>query len=989
MLTVHAMNSAGRAVDYYGKDDYYVTGEADAPGLEWRGEGARLLGLQGRAETADFRAVLEGRDPKSPEVRLGQGQVGPDGEARHRPGWDLTFSANKSTSLLILVGGDKVRDEAFIASTEKAMAYAERWFSVTRERTAEGRREKITGNLVYGQTVHGTSREGDPQRHVHYPVANATFDRETGQWRALETRHLYKHQQFLGRLQRAYDIDAAKAQGYDVRVDRRTITWEIEGFTSAQLKAFSKATARVEAALEKYGPTSPAAADAVKLKDRPKKLELPRSELAVKWAAEAKTHGIDIEALISGARERERGTDRSPMIEGDVSLGASRRTAAQLVKGVVDRIRGLRDKGEDPTAVRTIDREARAAVGYGLLLAEHSRAVFTRHQVLDNALQYSRLQVRPDRLETEIARLEAAGVLIKADKQVLAGMTSEYALALERGVIETMEAGRGKARPLMDRAEALNRLSPTGMAGAGSKVLLNDGQRDGALKVLSSPDRYVAIQGFAGAGKTTLFSVAKAAAADKGFEIAALAPSHQAVAALRSEAGLQGRTVSAFLMGAERANHPRALAQQRAYWKGKILLVDEGSMLSNESAAKLVQAAERFQIPKVVFVGDERQLGSPQAGAPFRLLLDEKIDQARLTEIRRQKDPEHRSAVVALARGEVRKGVAELGPRVLELGRQADDRALAKAAADQWGAARAQGGDPAIIVPTNALRGMIGDLVRDELKAAGVVAEQGQMRAQYHAAQIEGPARFVAASYEVGQSLVFHAGNRAAGIRRGEEGQIVGLDMRTQHLVMRRSDGRAVAIDLEKEKRSKRTSFQAYNVHEREVAKGDRLVWERADPDRGFMTGAGFTILSMNAREWRIRHASGIEETLSAKDAALKYTGYGYAETADRSQGQTYREVVAVLSSKHGEAANAARAYVQASRASEGLAFVTDDRALLIQRLASQSGLNPIGLQALKAAPLERLDDGKRDGDRAPADKGDRDRVFVLDVPLPAADKTK
>jgi len=40
MLSVSKIGSAGGAADYYGKDDYYVTGEADAPGVEWKGKGA-------------------------------------------------------------------------------------------------------------------------------------------------------------------------------------------------------------------------------------------------------------------------------------------------------------------------------------------------------------------------------------------------------------------------------------------------------------------------------------------------------------------------------------------------------------------------------------------------------------------------------------------------------------------------------------------------------------------------------------------------------------------------------------------------------------------------------------------------------------------------------------------------------------------------------------------------------------------------------------
>ncbi len=69
--------------------------------------------------------------------------------------------------------------------------------------------------------------------------------------------------------------------------------------------------------------------------------------------------------------------------------------------------------------------------------------------------------------------------------------------------------------------------------------------------------------------------------------------------------------------------------------------------------------------------------------------------------------------------------------------------------------------------------------------------------------------------------------------------------------------------------------------------------------------------------------------------------------TADRSQGSTHQNVVAVLSSKHGEGANQARAYVQASRTAETLTFVTNDTRLLGMRLNDQTGQNAIACHEL------------------------------------------
>ncbi len=88
-----------RAEDYYlrtvaaGREEYY-TGAGESPGY-WLGEGARLLGLSGEVAPDDLRAVLAGVSPQG-EILTAGGVA----EARRVAGFDLTFSAPKSVSLL-------------------------------------------------------------------------------------------------------------------------------------------------------------------------------------------------------------------------------------------------------------------------------------------------------------------------------------------------------------------------------------------------------------------------------------------------------------------------------------------------------------------------------------------------------------------------------------------------------------------------------------------------------------------------------------------------------------------------------------------------------------------------------------------------------------------------------------------------------------------------------------------------------------------------
>ncbi|KIG70888.1 MobF family relaxase, partial [Escherichia coli] len=100
MMSIAQVRSAGSAGNYYtDKDNYYVLGSM---GERWAGRGAEQLGLQGSVDKDVFTRLLEGRLPDGADLSRMQ-----DGSNKHRPGYDLTFSAPKSVSMMAMPGGDK------------------------------------------------------------------------------------------------------------------------------------------------------------------------------------------------------------------------------------------------------------------------------------------------------------------------------------------------------------------------------------------------------------------------------------------------------------------------------------------------------------------------------------------------------------------------------------------------------------------------------------------------------------------------------------------------------------------------------------------------------------------------------------------------------------------------------------------------------------------------------------------------------------------
>src|SRR4051812_38650136 len=106
MLSIGKL-AAGQAAYYErqvarGHDDYY-SGRGEAPG-EWTGRGAAALGLSGQVDATHFNALMAGVDPSDKALER------PLRDSRGEPkvvGFDLTFSAPKSVSVLFAAGDEQ------------------------------------------------------------------------------------------------------------------------------------------------------------------------------------------------------------------------------------------------------------------------------------------------------------------------------------------------------------------------------------------------------------------------------------------------------------------------------------------------------------------------------------------------------------------------------------------------------------------------------------------------------------------------------------------------------------------------------------------------------------------------------------------------------------------------------------------------------------------------------------------------------------------
>ncbi|QEW34513.1 conjugative transfer relaxase/helicase TraI (plasmid) [Erwinia billingiae] len=310
-------------------------------------------------------------------------------------------------------------------------------------------------------------------------------------------------------------------------------------------------------------------------------------------------------------------------------IGRMRTTRSPL-----ELVRQASGKEETGEALTTLNAAVRTDVQKAVFraVAQMRDVSFSEVKLLDQAVSFTD---DVGALRGEIARLAKAGdlmpVKVGGEPRYVARATWE----MEKVIIGEITAGKNTQMPLMPE------VPPSLLSG------LTDGQKGATTLILQSTDRFTAVQGYAGVGKTTQFGAVKAAI-DTLPEverplIIGLAPTHRAVKEMR-DAGIDAQTLKSFVMDWQQ----RSAAGESVRYDKTLFLIDESSMLGNQDTAaayRAIAAGDGRAVP----VGDVAQLESPESGAPFRLMQERSpIDVAVMKEIVRQRDANLKSAVYSV-----------------------------------------------------------------------------------------------------------------------------------------------------------------------------------------------------------------------------------------------------------------------------------------------------------------------------------------------------
>ena len=992
MMSVSAIKSAGAAGHYFEHDDYYVDGLSPS---DWVGSGATALGLSGDVDRETFKSLLEGELPDGQRV----GTVR-DGEWKHQPGTDVTFSAPKSVSVLAEVAGDQRLLNAHDKAVQAALRYIEQEYIVTRNRnrTENTVEYEKTGSMVAATFKHTTSRALDPQLHTHSVIMNLT-QRADGQWRSTENKSVFIDQKHLGLVYRQYLAEEVQSLGY--RLDHgKDGTWEIAALDKGVIREFSKRSEAVGDALEARGKNRNTATAAEKetatLDTRDRKVHAERGELLDRWRSEISSEKLaELNEVVIQAK-----ADRPSLVENTEALLERVQIANEAVMWAAEHL------GERDTS-------------------------WSHHELLKEASRYAGSRVVLTDVQNAIDAANREGLLIEKSVRIydrvskkevdVRGYTSKTAIVIEDEMLKEEYIGRNRAGSLCSKERATEAIAKAAEKANAAGYEWNSDQKRATEGILTSKNRIIGVQGFAGTAKTTsVLRTLAETAREMGYEVRGLTPTNTAGQSLTDGAVIQSGTIQSFLAQGrnewvqERKNRAQIdkidkrlelvekalsnpcvdektgvripenspLYQRRLdelrYEKaelqgereslGKMLkktpqlwIVDEASMVGTRIMRDLLQRAGQLGA-RVVLTGDVRQLASVEAGAAFRQLQNQGMETYHLEEIVRQANRGTRDAVYLSLMKKAKQALDRIqesgsvikemvahkanGKIGLEKSGELRRKELVK---DYMALAPEERAKSIILEPSREGRGRTNELVRSALKEEGTLGDEIRVHRLSPVDSTEAERRLVE-TYQDGQIVRFARNFKREGIKQGAYYEVVGREDQSVLLKLHGSDEQATLIRFTPE-RYFANNVQIFGLTESELAVGEKVVWRDNDHATGRFNSETATVKNIEGTVVTFTLANGKVEKFDMSQLRNSLWDHGYAMTVNAAQGKTAENVFVHAETNRQALLNTEQFYVQISRTRNGVYLYTDSREGLIKAVEQRTGQK----QAAKESRFQNL----------------------------------
>ncbi|MFP5236662.1 MAG: MobF family relaxase [Acidobacteriota bacterium] len=881
MLTISKPLSAGQAQNYHkkeftSKEQNYWSQQGEIAG-QWQGHLMERFGLAGTVSAEDFARLSQGQHPQTGEQLVRQRASyeyrDANGKAvktmEHRAGWDATFSAPKSVSLTALVGSDHRVHEAHREAVRTALEHLEAY---TTARIGGNHPPQPTAKFISAKFEHDTARPVDgyaaPQLHTHAVIFNVT-ECESGDFRALQPQSLFASQQFATAIYQSELTYRLRQLGYEITAGRSGAP-EIMGYTQEYLDASSPRSQQIRDYLERTGRNS-------------------------KEAAEIAAHST---------------RDRKEIHSLGEVMAAHRKLAAEYGNQADQVVRAAQERARIQTQELNPQQRVREAVTFSRDKNFEREAVVDERAIVRDALRRGMSQITYGQVRANINTRLASGEFKVMNRPYAPGrqFTTAKTVAAEQEILNRVREGRNQTPPVSTRTEAIQVSDRHPQFNRAQKSVVED--------VLNSTDRIQGIQGWAGAGKTSVLSAIRSAIEVHGYEVQGLAPTSRAARQLR-EAGVAAGTLQGFLA---RNTFSDSVPEKKRFY-----FVDESSLASTNQMRELL--ARLSSHDRVLLIGDTRQHQGVEAGRPFEQLQKAGMRTAKLDEIVRQRDPALKSAVELLANGQSSAALEALQQhgRVREIpDGQERIRTIARLYAESPA-------NTLIVSPDNASRRELNLAVRGELKAGGAVSKDDYSSHILVPRQdMTGADRAWANHYDQGDVIRFVRGSNAFMIEAGSYATVKAIEPSHNLLTVQKESGESVTYDPRR-----LTGVSVYRETMRDFAVGDRIQFTAPDKQLG-VANRDLAVIETIEPNGRIGARLDDNRHIEFNAGEHRHFDHGYAVTSHSAQGLTAERVlIHADTGVHPDLLSARFGYVAVSRASHEATIFTNDAAKLGLQLSA------------------------------------------------------
>ncbi|CAL7959125.1 conserved hypothetical protein [Gammaproteobacteria bacterium] len=634
------------------------------------------------------------------------------------------------------------------------------------------------------------------------------------------------------------------------------------------------------------------------------------------------------------------------------------KTTEEIKSDICKAIAALKTKYE------LTEKIERRAVDFAIEKITSHNAGFTHKDLVKEALIYaiSEPTVAKDAVAHEdimkvIAEKRATGELVMG-KHFDDGTrwTTKEILKLEKTIIDEVKKGENKLTPLLDQATAKNLMENTN---------LTQDQKNACNLITTTRDKFVIIQGYAGTGKTTMFSKVQSMLKEtkEPVGILALAPTHRAVKELRS-IGIEAQTLKSFLIKQQKevVNSDSFITNSgTAELDNKLIILDEASMVSNKDFAQFLEAVGKNK-GHVVFSGDIAQHIAIGSGKPIEIVQRSNVLKiAYLREIVRQENPNLKEAVENvihknyeaafknienenpqkhIERLPLKEGISPdffntLKSSIVEIDNnklKEGEKTLEQMVAEDFLSRTPETRDKTVvIVHANHDRRIITGLIRSGLKEQGEISKDGTK---------------VNCLIPKGLTDVEH---KSLGSYNKED--VVKIGKEYYHIIKKDEASKSLLLQCESgktryfypEKYSGKYNIELYEYTNAELAVGDTIRLTKTDKERELYANFEYRVKQVSSdkvflESRDVKNNQKSEIILNSKELKDAHWDYAQTVTGYGIQGGSKEYAIDFEVSYRKNLANQRSFYIGISRAIKHLIIYTDNKEKLLNRILANKG---------------------------------------------------